>query len=377
MADLVVRGASVLTPTGWLDEDLCVTDGRVAATPAADATVVEAEGLLAVPGFVDVQCNGALGIDLARQPERLWELAAMLPRWGVTAWLPTIVTSVPEVVDLALATLAAGPPGGLSGATPLGLHLEGPFLAASKRGAHEETLLRAPSLEVAAGWSAAGGVALVTLAPELPGAVDVIRALVARGVVVSLGHSAATADDARAAFDAGATAVTHLFNAMAPLHHRSPGLAGAALVDDRIHVGLIADGIHVAPELLTVAQRTLGERLVVVTDAVGALGLPDGTHSLGRLEITVAHGAVRLRDGTLAGAACSMDHAVRNLAAMTGCPIESALQAASAAPARLVGELQRGALEAGRRGDLVVLTRDLQVAVTIVGGSVVHRSASA
>jgi N-acetylglucosamine-6-phosphate deacetylase len=375
MGALVVRGASVWRGGGWVDGDVGAVDGFLADTAPAGAVEIDGAGLLAVPGFVDLQCNGGCGIDLASEPERLWELAERLPQWGVTAWLPTIVTSPPEVVERALATLDAGPPPGWAGAVPLGLHLEGPFLAASRKGAHVAGLLRTPTLEAIEGWTRETGVALVTIAPELEGAIEVIRALSERGVVVSMGHSAADHGEARAAVDAGARWVTHLFNAMAPLHHRQPGLAGVALTDERLRVGLIADGIHVHPDVVAIAQRALGERLTLVTDAVAALGMGPGEHQLGRARVTVADDGVRLADGTLAGSNLSMDAAVRNLIAFTGCPREVAIAAASSAPAQLLGDDRRGALEPGRRADVVLLTQSLEVAATIVAGEVVHQGA--
>lgn len=372
MVEAVIRGGSVLRDGEWIDADLPLHGGHVtdAAHPAAE--VIDAAGLLVVPGFLDLQCNGGIGIDLASEPERLWELAAALPRWGVTAWLPTIVTTAPDVAERALATLAVGPPDGWVGADPIGLHLEGPFLAPARKGAHDERRLQPPSLERSRGWSREAGVALVTLAPELEGALDLVVELVARGVIVSLGHSSATAAEATAGVDAGATWVTHLFNAMAPLHHREPGLAGVALTDERLHVGLIADGIHVHPTAVALAQRTLGDRLTLVTDAVGALGMPAGTQRLGRAEVTVGDDGVRLADGTLAGSDLSMDQAVRNLVAFTGCSPEVALHAASTAPAALLSDPTRGELIAGRRADAVILDTELNVVATMVAGQVVH-----
>jgi N-acetylglucosamine-6-phosphate deacetylase len=291
----------------------------------------------------------------------------------VTAWLPTIVSAAADgAIDEALRVLAAGPPVGWVGAIPLGLHLEGPFLAPARRGAHPVSRLRAASGALAAGWSRDGGVAVVTLAPELPGAVELIGELVGRGVVVSLGHSEADEAAASAAVDAGARWVTHLFNAMEPLGHRDPGLVGVALTDDRLHVGLIADGVHVAPRVVGLAQRSLGRRLTLVTDAVGALGMPDGPHRLGGGVVEVSGDAVRLADGTLAGSNLSMDRAVRNLVAMAGCSLDSALHAASGAPAELLGDGSRGRVVAGGRADLVVLGADDQVAATIVGGHVAY-----
>jgi N-acetylglucosamine-6-phosphate deacetylase len=362
MPDLVLSGAAVLRDHGWEPGDLVCRDGRVVAGPAQPgAEIVDATGLLLAPGLLDLQCNGGLGIDVTRQPERLWERAAELPRWGVTAWLPTVVTAPEGAIDAAIAALAAGAPPGFAGAEPLGLHLEGPFLAPRARGAHPEALLRTPSAEAVAGWSREAGVALVTLAPELPGALEAIADLAARGVVVSLGHSAASTAEAVAGIDAGARWVTHLFNGMAPFHHRSPGLAGVALTDERVRAGVICDGVHVDPTAVGLAQRALGPRLTVVTDAVAALGVapPSG------------HG-VRLADGTLAGCDVGLAEAVRNLAAYAGCSTADAVRAASAAPAAVLGDPTRGTLAVGARADVVVLTPDLHVVSTYVGGRLVH-----
>ena len=266
------------------------------------------------------------------------------------------------MVDRALAALASGPPDGWAGAVPLGLHLEGPFLSAPKRGAHPEALLRLPTIDAIEGWTRDAGVAVVTMAPDLPGALEVITALVERGVIVSLGHTPATADQAEAAIDAGARWVTHLFNAMAPLHHREPGLAGVALSDERLHVGLIPDGIHVHPTAVALAQRALGARLTLVTDAVSAMGLPS----------TSSEPGVRLADGTLAGSDLGMDQGVRNLVEFSGCSPAEAVHAASAAPAALLGHAARGALVPGGRADVLVLTPDLHLVSTYVGAELVH-----
>ena len=378
MAGLLVRGGSVLVDGAFEEAELAAEDG-VLVDPAAvgsDARVIDADGLLVVPGYVDLQCNGGLGIDLAGDPERLWELGAALPQFGVTAWLPTIVTTPDGIVDRAIDALAAGPPEGWRGAAPLGLHLEGPFLSEEKRGAHPAALLRPPSLAAIEGWSRERGVAVVTLAPDVPGALEVVEALVARGVVVSLGHTPATHAQAVAAVDAGATWVTHLFNAMAPLHHREPGLAGLALADDRLHVGLIPDGIHLHPQVVAMAQRALGHRLTVVTDAVAALGMPPGRQALGRTEVTIDDHGVRLADGTLAGSNLAMDQGVRNLVAFSGCAPHEAIHAASTAPAAVLGDTVRGTLAPGTRADLLLLTDDLRLLATVINGVVVHDARS-
>jgi N-acetylglucosamine-6-phosphate deacetylase len=374
-----VTGADLLI-SGGTPGVVAVAGGRIAEPGAAleDAPSLDATRLLIVPGFIDLQCNGAAGIDLATEPERMWELAAVLPRWGVTAWLPTIVTGPPASRRRALEAWRAGPPPALAGgpplAAPLGLHFEGPFLAPERRGAHPAEHLAAPdpALVESEGW--VGAVALATLAPELPGAVDLIRGLVAQGVVVSAGHSSASAAEARAAVDAGVSYVTHLFNAMAPLHHREPALAGVALSDDRLRAGLIADGLHVDPAVVAVAARALGDRLSLVTDAVAALGVPPGPVPLGRLtaEVSAEDGGVRLPDGTLAGSTLALDQAVRNLMAFAGVPLADAVAAVTTVPARVLGLADRDTLTAGAAGDLVLLEDDGTLVATVIGGRVAY-----
>jgi len=226
-----------------------------------------------VPGLVDLQVNGGFGHDFTSDPGSIWEVGRRLPEHGVTAFVPTIVSSSPAVALAALAALTAGPPIGWTGARPVGIHLEGPMISNKRRGAHPDDLLVAPSLQLAESWIHAGPPLMVTLAPELTGAQGVITALREAGTVVSLGHSDCTAGQARAGIGWGAAHVTHLFNAMSGLDHRRPGLAAAALTDDSVTVGLIADGIHVDPVMMHLAFKALGpDRIALVTDAVAALG---------------------------------------------------------------------------------------------------------
>jgi N-acetylglucosamine-6-phosphate deacetylase len=276
------------------------------------------------------------------------------------------------MVDRARAALLAGPPPGFAGAVPGGLHLEGPMLSATRRGAHAAALLRRPSPVVVRDWSRPSGVALVTLAPELPGAPEVTRLLVDAGVVVGIGHTDASTDQVLATLDAGASYVTHLWNAMAPLAHREPGPVGVALADGRLTVGLIADGIHVHPLVVAVAQRALGRRLNLVTDAVAALGLPHGSQPFGTRQVTVDETGVRLADGTLAGSALGLDQALRNLVAFSGCALHEAVAAVTATPTRLLGLQTKGSIRPGRDADLTMLTPDLEVAATVISGRLVH-----
>ncbi|HWC67354.1 MAG TPA: N-acetylglucosamine-6-phosphate deacetylase [Acidimicrobiales bacterium] len=368
-----LAGGAVLRPQGPVPGDLTMHGGRVAADRrGAEEKVLDVTGLLVAPGLIDLQCNGGHGVDLATEPGRLWELGAALPRYGVTAFLPTIVTSPPDVVDRALDVLRAGPPPGWRGATPLGLHVEGPMLNPVRRGAHARDLLRAPDVELIGRWTRVNGVALVTLAPELPGALDVVRRLAHAGVVVAAGHTDATAEQFIAGIDAGIRYATHLYNAMSPLAHRAPGAVGATLADPRITAGLIVDGIHVHPTAVAGAWQALGpDRLTLVTDAIAALGLAPGAARLGTMDVTVGADGVRLADGTLAGANLSLDEAVRNLVAWTGCSITDAMATVTSTPARVLGLDDRGMLDVGRRADAVVLTPELDVVATITGGELV------
>ena len=287
--------------------------------------------------MIDLQVNGAGGHDLTEAPERLWDVAAALPRFGVTAFLPTLVSPSWAIVDRAQAALAGGPPPGFDGASPLGWHVEGPFLNPARAGAHDPAALLPPALEPIRDWSPTTGVRMVTLAPELPGALDVVRVLTGNGVVVSAGHSEATWDEASAGFEAGIRAVTHLFNAMGPLGHREPGLAGAALADERVTIGLIPDGLHVHPGVVRLVRRMVGpDRLAVVSDAIAALGMPPGRHSLAGRMVDCDETSARLPDGVLAGSVIGLEQGVANLARFCGCSLDEARLATTLVPARLL-----------------------------------------
>ena len=333
-------------------------------------------GLLASIGLLDLQINGAAGHDLTSAPESLWDVGAALPRYGVTAFLPTLVSPGFDIVDGASAAFLAGPPPDYAGATPLGWHVEGPFLAPARAGAHDPASLRAPDREAVRRWTPARGIRMVTLAPELPGAMGIVRELSERGIVVSIGHSDATQVQAAAAFDAGARFVTHLFNAMGPLDHREPGLIGAALSDPRVTVGLIPDGLHVDPKMISLVRRVVGpDRLAIVTDAIAALGMLPGLHRLANREVIVDDASARLPDGVLAGSVLAMDQGVRNLASFCAIEPEAALVAATSVPARLLELPARGALAAGGVGDVTLFDANLAPVLTIVDGRVAFDAA--
>jgi N-acetylglucosamine-6-phosphate deacetylase len=375
-ARIVEPGVGVGPPTDVrLEGARIAAVGEGAGERSGSIAAVELDGLWLAPGLIDIQVNGAAGHDTTDDPSSIWAVGEAVAATGVTAFLPTIVTAPEGRIDEAIRIVAAGPPAGYRGATVLGLHLEGPFLSRKRHGAHDPAFLRAPDAAFAAGWSRDAGVAIVTIAPELPGALDLIRALAARGVVVSIGHSDAMLDQARAGIDAGARYATHLYNAMRPLEHRDPGIAAAVLADDRVTVGMIPDGIHVDPTVLDLAYRIAGpDRFSIVTDAMGALGMPYGTFQLGGREVTVDETGCRLPDGLLAGSNLRLDVGVQNLAAATGRGVEMAVVAATTVPARLLGLTDRGRITPGARADLTIVTSDFGAAGTIVEGRVAWTS---
>jgi len=378
---LYIKNTTLYSPLERLDNAAVLVDGgRIVAVGYAAAVacppgaqVLDADGLLLTPGFIDMQFNGGFGDDFTADPTTIWQVAAGLPRWGVTAFLPTVITSPLERIAQAQQVVLSEP-AGFRGATPLGLHVEGPFLNPQKKGAHNPAYLQLPALEAVAGWSPQTGVRLVTLAPELPGALPVIEALATRGVLVSAGHSTATFEEATMAFDAGARYGTHLFNAMPTMHHREPGLPGALLTDPRPVVGFIADGVHTHPSVISLVWQALGpERLNLVTDAMAALGMGPGKHLLGDFEVTVDATSARLADGTLAGSILSLDQALRNLIRLTGCTLADALATVTTTPARALGlDHERGQIAPGYVADLVLLSPELEVRGTVVRGELVY-----
>lgn len=340
---------------------------------APDGTeIIDADGLIAAPGLIELQINGAFGKDFTQEPDTLWEVARELPRFGVTAFLPTVITSPLETVEHAIQVIQR-PPDGFQGAEPMGLHLEGPFLNPARKGAHNPRYILQPDPELVANWSLENGVRLVTLAPEMPGAAETIRRLRAQGVVVSAGHSMATYAQALAAFEAGISYGTHLFNAMPPLEHRSPNLPGALLTTPQVTVGILTDGIHLHPALIKLIWAAKGsEGITVVTDAMAAMGMAEGTYILGDYQVKVADGSARLENGTLAGSIIAQDQALRNLMAFTGCSLGEALATFTSTPARVLSLTDRGSLTPGAIADVVLLTPDGMVHKTIARGNVLY-----
>jgi N-acetylglucosamine-6-phosphate deacetylase len=348
-----------------------VVDGAlVAGDVEISDGLVEAVGLggtgrgIAAPGFVDLHVHGFGGVDFAAADLDGYRRAGeALLAVGVTAFRPTFVTA-PE--DELAASLRAAPAGGI-GPRVLGCHLEGPFISPARLGMHPESARRDPDLALLERRLAAGEVAHVTLAPELDGALELVDRLVSGGVTVACGHTDATAAEANAAFDRGATHVTHLFNAMRPFSHRDPGIAGAALTRDDVTVELIPDGSHVSDEAARLALRAAVGRVCLVTDAIAAAGIGDGPSMLGAVPVEVRGGVVRRLDGVLAGSVLSLREAVRSLLRL-GASLEQAVDAATRVPARAAGRDDVGSLRPGAAADVVVLDGDVEVTRVLVGG---------
>lgn len=352
-----MTASTVVTPDGLLEPgEVVVEDGRIAEVRPAHGRVPDR---ILAPGFIDLQVNGHADVNCASADGDEWDrMDVLLAGQGVTGWCPTLVTSPLDWYAAPLARIAEAATR-RGGPAILGAHLEGPFLGGAP-GAHRREHLVPIDLD----WLAALPpiVRVVTLAPELEGARQAIELLVARGVLVSLGHSTATFEAATAAVEAGARLVTHLFNGMGPLHHREPGLVGAALSDERLTPSLIADGVHVHPAALRVAASAKGPGgWALVTDAVA---WQDPELAEGR--VTMVEGAPRLANGTIAGSALTMDAAIRRLVHECDIPLADAIGAASATPARLLGLPDRGRLVPGARADLVLLSTDLLVEEVII-----------
>lgn len=357
-------------------------DGQVVAVlpdqrPEAGDVVIDSG--IVVPGLVDVQINGYAGTDFAAGTVDDIVCACLrLSEVGTTACLPTIITAEVDEQLTALDRLAQAQATATAGASRiLGVHVEGPFISEHRKGAHRAELMLDPTAELLTRYLDHPAVRLMTLAPERTGGMAAIEQLTSGGIVVSIGHTDATAAQVHEAADHGATMVTHLFNAQRPLGHREPGVPGAALVDERLSLGVIADLHHVSADTLRLVFAAASDRAVLVTDALASTGMPTGTYELGGESIVVAEPGepARRLDGTIAGSGLSLAAAVRNCASV-GIPLEAALRAATANPARVLGRTDVGRIAPGTHADLVWLDDDLDVRGTWLGGLTTDATAS-
>jgi N-acetylglucosamine-6-phosphate deacetylase len=366
---VALRGQVVTDYEVWPEGTVLFEGGSIADVSPDDSLLGDAEEVhehpdsLLLPGFVDLQVNGAFGVDVATEPHRVTELSEALLSTGTTSYLPTLISSPESLYEEALPALAAAIGGPSSGAEPLGVHLEGPFINLDRRGAHAAAHILPPDPGLLAHLLDLSPVRMVTLAPELEGSGELMTLASRRGAVVSAGHSDAPFEVAYEALDASVAGVTHLFNAMSAMHHREPGLPGAAFAHPRVVCGLIADGFHVHPEMVALAFRMLGpDRVCLVTDAIAAAGMGDGEYRLATRTVYLDGGVPTLGSGAIAGSVLTMGEAFRNVLAFTDCTLPEAARMASTTPARLIGEGRRkGRITPCYDADVAVLAPDLSV----------------
>ncbi|MFI5225168.1 MAG: N-acetylglucosamine-6-phosphate deacetylase [Candidatus Limnocylindrales bacterium] len=365
------RGLSVVSVDGGVVAAIEPVDAAeaVAAVRTVGGPIFGSPTSRIVPGLIDIQVNGAFGHDFADPTADVESIARSVPRFGITGFVPTIVTSAPSVYPAALANLRrVSHPGE---ARVLGTHVEGPFISPRQHGTHDPAYLRLPDTVEAEGWLEAGDIRWLTLAPELPGALELVRFLVDRGVRVSIGHTDATWAESAAAVDAGATMATHVFNAMRPLHHRDPGVVGHVLATS-LTAGFIGDGQHLAFDTIRLLARVKApDELVLVTDALAGLGMPAGRHVLAGREYRSDGTVGRLPDGTLSGSLLPLNLALRNLVREVGLEPAVAIRFATLNPARAIGCAEdMGRVAVGRPADIAVLGDDWSVEATLIGGAV-------
>lgn len=370
----VIAGAQLVTPDGVVEDGwLQVDGGRIAALgPGAPPGPADRDlgGRWLVPGFVDMHSHGGGGgTVVGADEEAVRTFVATHRRHGTTSIVASLVTGEYDALEHDVRALADLTDEGLI----VGVHLEGPWISSARKGAHDERALRAPEPAAVERLLTAGRgtVRMVTLAPELDHGLDAVRAVVAAGAVAAVGHTDATYDITRAAIDAGATVATHLFNAMAPVHHRDPGPIVALLEDERVTVELILDGVHLHAAVARLVRAAAGpRRIALVTDAMDATDIGDGEYVLGELAVRVEDGVARLVEGgSIAGSTLTMDHAFRFAVQQAGFTVPEAVAATSATPARLLGiDGRTGALVPGLDADLVVLDADLAVDAVMARG---------
>ncbi len=382
--DLIITGGKIITPFEVIEEGFIavkrgiITDlGTRGKMPEISAGVEEfdARGYYVIPGMIDIHTHGARGHDVMDgTAEALREITRHKLGRGTTSWVGTTVTSSGEQILKAENALKNYLEGNPEESVLLGLHLEGPFISREKKGAQNEEFIRNPSLEEYREWKEHLGsyFKILTLAPEMEGALEIIKEAAEDAILVAAGHTNATYSETKKAMTAGLTHAAHFFNGMRSLHHREPGVIGAFLENPETTLELILDGAHLHPAIVRLVWKAAGpERIVLITDSMRAAGMPDGKYDLGGQEVTISDGIARLKDGTLAGSSLDIDRALRMMLEMVGEDLKTVLPAATINPARCLGvEGERGSLEPGKRADIVLLDGDLKPCKTITGGTV-------
>ncbi|MEZ0481226.1 N-acetylglucosamine-6-phosphate deacetylase [Planococcus sp. SSTMD024] len=371
--ELVFKDVLVVNVDGAERADVLVADGRIQQVGASIETgtrKIDGRGKILMPGFIDIHIHGANGFDVMdADASALSGMAHALPKEGVTAFVATTMTQTENQIARAVET--AGKYRSASGeAQLLGIHLEGPFLSPEQAGAQNPEYFRKPDLALFEQWQAlsGGNIRIVTVAPELEGAEEFIEALVESGCIASIGHSAATYEQTIAS---KANHMTHLFNQMSAFHHREPGVVGAAMLDARFYVELIADLIHSHPAAVELAYRQIGAgRLILITDAMRAKGLGYGKYDLGGQAVVVDETGARIQNGRLAGSVLTMDRAIRNVRELAKCSLPELVRMSSANAATALGLSRKGRIAPGMDADLVLLTDELEVELTLCRGNI-------
>jgi N-acetylglucosamine-6-phosphate deacetylase len=380
---VAIDASSLFTPEKKFSPGRLVIEGSTIAAVGAPESVsvpsgaerIDASDLLLTPGFIDPHIHGCGGVDVMDGThESLNAVSRLLVRHGTTSFLPTTVSSPPDVLTRAVEQLGASIPKRFDGAEPLGIHMEGPFISAAKRGTHRASNVAAPDVDLLDKWVRASrnSVRLLTIAPELDGADRLLLMAKHLGITVAMGHSDATFDQARAAAAQGVCYAVHTFNAMRAFSHRDPGIVGAVLSDDRIFAEIIADGVHVDDAVVRIFARAKGKsRSLLVTDAISATDMPDGCYRLGEGTVDVVNGICRDSEGKLAGSTLTQEIALRNFLSWTGWPFEDALLALTLNPARALGLRKKGVLETGADADITILDETFRIMKTFVAGRLV------
>jgi len=383
MMPLLLKNANLYVPEPLSPGSVLVEGSRIEAVyrigdPTPDVEALDLGGAALGPGLIDVHTHGADGAELMDGGDAAEHLARFFARHGVTGFLPATVTASFEAIAEAVESARRAVANSTGGARVLGVHLEGPFVSPQRLGAQSPDFCIPPTAENVAGLlEVAGDVArIVTLAPEEKGGMEAIKVLAEHGIIVSVGHTVATAEEAMAAFSAGAREATHLFNGMPPMHHRKPGVVGAVLTTEGVRAEIIADGVHLAPPTIRLAVAAKGvDGVLLITDSMAATGCEDGEYSVGPQKVYVRNGQARLESGALAGSTLTLERAVVNVARWTDVGLGGAWQMASLNPARQLGiDDHVGRIAPGYDADLMALNDAGEVVMTMVGGEVVHRA---
>src|SRR5665648_273683 len=385
---IIIINGTIITPFHLIsDKDIIVEEGKIieivnkeelSTATLTGAEVIEGKDKYIVPGYIDIHVHGGGGSDVMDGDyEAINQIAITHSHFGTTSFLATTMTVSKDKIIRRLRNICEAVKKGTAGAEILGIHMEVPYINPEKKGAQKEIDIKKPSIEEFKEFNKASGnlIRLVTIAPEIPGAIELIKYLHKQRIIVSAGHSNATYVQIQAGIKAGLSHITHIFNAMRGLHHREPSVVGAALTSSKLTIEIIADGIHVHPIVLKILTQIKEDvKLILITDAMRATGIKDGNYDLGGQEVTVSKGQARLKDGTLAGSVLTMGKAVKNMVNTVGIQLPKEIQMASFNPAKAIGiDDKKGSLEPGKDADIVILKKNLETELTMVAGKVVYR----